>query len=158
MYQREDQARSGRRGPDGPGRIAPEERARHALARIDQALSEAPADLVLDRDRLRAALQTSLGNPGLDQQRCFALGWLDWLDGHFHSATLFVQQVEGARAAYWRVRTALLAGQPEAIASYEQALRTFQGSPQATAWFVDLLWRSGRQERAAQVWKSLRAN
>src|SRR5439155_3749916 len=114
--------------------------------------------LALDRDRLRAALQTPLADPGLEQQRRSALGWLEWLDGHFPSAASFFEGVEGARAAYWRTRAALLAGRPDAVTAYEQALRTFQGSPQATAWFVDLLWRSGRQERAAQVWKSLRAN
>src|SRR5262245_24563130 len=122
MYQREDQARSGRRGPDGPGRIAPDERARHALARIDQALTVGPGDLDLDRERLRAALQTALADPGLEQQRRFALGWLDWLDGHFLSATSLFQSVDGARAAWWRTRAALLAGQSEAVAAYEQLL------------------------------------
>src|SRR5262249_30848138 len=36
--------------------------------------------------------------------------------------------------------------------------RTLGGSPQATAWFVDLLWRAGRVDRAEQVWKSVRGN
>src|SRR6185437_7584186 len=35
---------------------------------------------------------------------------------------------------------------------------TLGGSPRATAWFVDLLWRAGRVDRAEQVWKSVRGN
>src|SRR5260370_42216482 len=37
-------------------------------------------------------------------------------------------------------------------------MRKRGGSPQATAWFVDLLWRAGRVDRAEQVWRSVRAN
>jgi len=89
MYQREDQARSERHGPDGPGRVTPQERARHALARIEQALTTAPVDLVLDHERLRAALQGPLADPELEHQRAFALGWLAWLGIHITFLTTF---------------------------------------------------------------------
>src|SRR5207244_3522835 len=88
----------------------------------------------------------------------FALGWLAWLEGDLEAALSWLALGAGPRSAYWLARVRLLAGRSDAVAVYEQALRTFQGSPQATAWFVDLLWRSGAQERAGQVWKSLRLN
>ena len=44
------------------------------------------------------------------------------------------------------------------MAEYETILRSLKGSPRGTAWFVDLLWRAGRVDRADQVWKSVRAN
>ena len=51
----------------------------------------------------------------------------------------------------------VLLGRPDAVAGYESALRRL-GSPQATAWYVDLLWRAGRIDRAEQVWKAVRSN
>ena len=63
-----------------------------------------------------------------------------------------------ARAAYWLARVRLMLGRETAVAEYETALRRLGGSPQATAWYVDLLWRAGRVDRAEQVWKSVRTN
>ncbi len=45
-----------------------------------------------------------------------------------------------------------------ALQDYETILKAQSGSPCATAWYVDLLWRSGQSERAEQVWSSVRAN
>ena len=63
-----------------------------------------------------------------------------------------------ARPAYWHARVRLLQGAADAVTEFEAVLRTLGGSPQATAWFVDLLWRAGRVDRAEQVWKSVRGN
>jgi hypothetical protein len=156
MYQDHDEVRSERRRPDGPTRISPEARARHALAHIEQALTTgAPA---LDPSRLRAALAVPLADPALEQQRAFSLGWLAWLDGDFPAARTHLTGASGARAAYWLARVRLLAGDIEGLSAFEQQMRSFQGSPQATCWFVDLLWRAARHDRALQVWKSVRLN
>jgi hypothetical protein len=158
MYQHDSEARPEKRRPDGPGRVTPEVRARHALGRVEQLFSDASSKLTLDRDRIRAALQAPLTDPDLEQQRLFALGWLGWLDGDLAAAKASLSRCTGARAAYWLGRVRLLNNEMEGLSAYEQQMRTFQGSPQATCWFVDLLWRSGKHDRAAQVWKSVRLN
>src|SRR5262249_39150461 len=63
-----------------------------------------------------------------------------------------------ATSAYWCARVRFLLGRADALAEFEAVLRTLGGSPQATAWYVDLLWRAGRIDRAEQVWKPLRTN
>ncbi len=99
----------------------------------------------------------------------FSLGWLAWLaDDLSEAATLLTEAFNRCPrdsnndwlplTAYWRARVRLLLQQPEALADYEAVLRTLKGSPQGTAWFVDLLWRAGRVDRAEQVWKSVRTN
>ncbi len=138
--------------------MTPELRARHALGRVEQLFSEATPERTIDRDRIRAALQAPLADAEMEQQRLFVLGWLGWLDDDLPSAKSWLARCTGARAAYWLARVRLLMGDVEGLSAYEQQMRTFQGSPQATCWFVDLLWRAGRHERATQVWKSVRLN
>jgi len=167
MYQREDNARARRPGPDGLGSIAPEVRARHASARVRQALADAPPGFSLDRDQLQSALDAALADPALEGECCFARGWLRWLAGQPEAAEPLLSQAaerlppkspELAQAAYWLARVRLLAHRPDAVAAFEQLLRSLAGSPQATCWFVDLLWRAGRPDRAEQVWKPVRVN
>ena len=167
MYQQEDNARAGRAGPDGLSTVAPEVRAGHAAARVRQALSDAPPGFSLDRSQLQTALGHTLADPVREGERCFALGWLRWLAGEPQTAEPLLSRAgellpprspELAQAAYWLARVRLLNHRPEAVAAFEQLLRTLSGSPQATCWFVDLLWRSGRSDRAEQVWKPVRVN
>jgi hypothetical protein len=51
-----------------------------------------------------------------------------------------------------------LLGRADGLFDFENLLRSLGGSPQATAWFVDLLHRAGQVERAEQVWKSVRSH
>lgn len=130
---------------------------------------------------LRQALRQRAGSAARDGERVFVLGWLAWLDGHAAAAEGVLADAEAlvrqppadepptdlppldpalltARVTYWLARVRLLAGKPNALADYEAALRRLGGWPQATAWYVDLLWRGGRVDRAEGVWKSVRAN
>jgi hypothetical protein len=63
-----------------------------------------------------------------------------------------------AEAAYWMARVRLALKRAGAVTEYEQELRSFGGLPRAACWFVDLLWRSGKPDRAEQVWKALRGS
>ncbi|MBY0230864.1 MAG: hypothetical protein K2W96_16380, partial [Gemmataceae bacterium] len=155
-------------GP-APDPLAP---ARLALSRVRKLLSAFVPGMRWDIARLRSALSSPL--PRLDHERRFALGWLAWLAGDFADAVPFFQDAgtdEGAlgdlpalepkallaRSAYWLARCRLRLGE-EAIAGYENVLKRLGGDPQGTAWFVDLLWRAGRVDRAEQVWRSVRTN
>ncbi|HEY7314393.1 MAG TPA: hypothetical protein VH643_33905, partial [Gemmataceae bacterium] len=97
------------------------------------------------------------------------LGWLHWLKDEPAAAEPLLAQAMSrgrednaiealAESAYWCARVRLLLGRGEALAEFESVLRTLGGSPRATAWFVDLLGRAGRVDRAEQVWKSVRGN
>jgi len=147
----------------------PEEAARLALGRVRKALTDWKPGLVFDPARLRVVLATPLSGPVLEIERHFSLGWLAWLaDDLAEAVTLLTEAFNRCPkdsnndwfplTAYWRARVRLLLYQPEALADYEAVLRTLKGSPQGTAWFVDLLWRAGRVDRAEQVWKSFRTN
>lgn len=166
MYQRDDNAGAAARDAGTPGAVSPGQRAGHALARVRQALDE-PAGLTFDRGLVEGALSVPLDDPALEAERCFARGWLHWLAGETGAAEpLLGRAVEllpprseaVARAAYWLARVRLLLRRADAIPAYESVLRSTAGSPRATCWFVDLLWRAGRHERAEQVWKPLRTN
>jgi hypothetical protein len=169
MYRREESnaGLTDRWLPDGLQPISAAARARYAISRVRQALAGEAGEETLDLDRLQSALAVTLTDAGLEAERCFALGWLRWLSGEAGEAVPLLAQAfnllpakspEQVQAAYWLARTRLLARQPDALAAYEQFLRTLQSSPQATCWFVDLLWRGGRADRAEQVWKPLRSN
>jgi hypothetical protein len=167
MYQRQDNARAGRGGPDGLTSISPDARARHAVARVRQALTDAPAGFALDGAQLRTALAVELADPLQQGERCFALGWLHWLAGEPAPAEPLLRQAtellpsgsaEMVQAAYWLARVQIFTHRPDPVADFERLLRGLSGSPQATCWFVDLLWRSGRADRAEQVWKAVRVN
>ncbi|MBI1916296.1 MAG: hypothetical protein HYS12_16430, partial [Planctomycetes bacterium] len=167
MYQPDPNEPGEHWAPDGMATVSPEVRARHALARLRQALDEATSEFAFDPDLVRAGLTVPFEDAGLEGARCFALGWLSWLDGEPGAAEpllaraaewLPARSTEAVEAAYWLSRVRLLNGQLEAVTAFERLLRSLQGSPQAICWFVDLLWRAGRAERAEQVWKPLRAN
>ncbi|HVS38003.1 MAG TPA: hypothetical protein VMS17_20755, partial [Gemmataceae bacterium] len=147
----------------------PEAAARLALDRVRQALTAHVAGPRLDPGRLLQNLASAPTPPGREAERTLASGWLRWLAGNpavaeplLAEAARLARLQEGApllaEAAYWLGRVRVLLGRPEAISEYETALKETRGAPQAVAWLVDLLWRSGRVDRADQVWKSVRGN
>lgn len=168
-------------GPEVESSVAidPVRAARQALERVRKLLGAFSSGLTADPARLVSALARPFPSASLEAERLLALGWLRWLSGEWPLAEMLLgealersrQPVTGeadldlldpslitARAGYWLARVRLRLNKPEAMTAYEALMRTLGGSPQATAWFVDLLWRVGRVERAEQVWKSLRAN
>jgi hypothetical protein len=164
-----------------PG-VDPEVSFRLALMRVRKLLGDYLPGMSADAGRLQQTLALTQTVPFLETERVFALGWVTWLLGDWPGAERLLSQADGrcrdgqtagespsplelidpallaARSAYWLARVRLLLGKHEAISEYETAMRRLGGSPQATAWYVDLLWRSGRIDRAEQVWKSVRAN
>jgi hypothetical protein len=168
MYHRVGDARSAQRLVETPPGLDPEGLARLALGRVRKLLSAFAPGLPFDRARLQAELATALPQPDQEAERLFALGWLRWLEGDPVAAEpLFAEALRQARqhapallaeSAYWCGRARVLLGRADAVAEFEAVLRGLAGSPQATAWFVDLLWRAGRVDRAEQVWKSVRGN
>jgi hypothetical protein len=90
----------------------------------------------------------------------------DYLAGRFAEAETALEEslrraesgVDSTEPAYWLARVQLLLDRPDALERYEQRLRRGPSSPRATVWFVDLLWRAGRLERAEAIWKTLRGN
>jgi hypothetical protein len=122
----------------------------------------------VDGLELSAWLDAPFANPRLEPERAFALGWLAWLAGDFPRAEEHLGRATELLApvgssgdsewAYWRARVRLLLGRSGVLPSFEDDLRRRGGSPQATCWYVDLLWRAGQAERAEQVWKTVRGN
>jgi hypothetical protein len=169
MYDRTESPRVARRQAEAlPGRN-PEEAARRALERVRKALTAFRPGMPLDGASLSAALAATLTQPAAEAERLFALGWLHWLDGAFAGAEAPLMQAADlarrggltaqlAEAAYWLARVRIRLDRPDAVSDFEALLRHLGGSPQATAWFVDLLWRVGRVGRAEQVWASVRGN
>jgi hypothetical protein len=153
-----------------PPAVTAEEQCRLAISRVCKALTSFLPGMAFDPAWLREMLATPLSKPGEEAERLFAQGWLAWLAGDLTEAGRFLHEAveccqQGntadwlpALAHYWRSRVRLLRGQSEAVPDFEVALRGLKGSPQATAWFVDLLWRAGRVDRAEQVWRSVRGN
>jgi hypothetical protein len=168
MFQQADEYRLAARERELPPRHGPEEAARLALTRVRKVLTGFLPGMLFDPERLRSVLDQPLPRGPLEAERLHALGFLHWLADDLPAAETHLQQaVAGAppdnldllgAAAYWRARVRLLLERPEAVPEFEAVLRNLKGSPQATAWFVDLLWRGGRIDRAEQVWKSVRAN
>jgi hypothetical protein len=139
------------------------------LSRVRQILNAYVPGMVVDATRWQKALAAALPEPARQMERLFALGFLHWLGGNLVGAEAVLDgalgraKQDGATAqigetAYWRARVRIQLGKPDLLADYEAVLRTLGGSPQATAWFVDLLWRAGRVERAEQIWKSVKLN
>jgi hypothetical protein len=169
MYHQPNPIRTAERLRDRPPAADPNAAVRLALSRVRKVLTAWLPNMPFEPDCLRATLAAPLADADLESERLFALGWLHWLAGADVEAELLlneavlVAQRDGnpdalAVAAYWRGRVRLLLEHAGALAEFEQILRTLKGSPQATAWFVDLLWRAGRVDRAEQVWKSVRGN
>jgi hypothetical protein len=151
-----------------PARNEAVERALMSLSRVRSLLNSFVPGMAPDRDLLLQRLETPLTDAAADRERKTLRGWLLWLTEQWDAANLLLlEAVEACKeaddkptlgvAAYWLARVRLRL-QIEAIRPYEIALRKLGGSPQATAGFVDLLWRAGRTERAEQVWKSVRGN
>jgi hypothetical protein len=139
-----------------------------ALCWVRQVLTDRPHGTYVDGAILQAALATPFDHPRLEADRHFARGWLHWFSGTpdqaepllaTGAATLASQKADTAtEGAYWLARVRLALGRIEAVAEYEKALRTLPASPQATCWFIDLLWRSGQLDRAEGAWKTVRGN
>ncbi len=141
-----------------------------AVTRVRKLLSDCLAGMSADAGRLRQALAVPQADGLAEAERQRALGWLAWLEGDCAAAEALLAGagdagpssdsplLEPAWAPYWLTRVRLLQGQDGAIAEYEAALKRLAGSPRATAWYVDLLWRGGRCDRAEQVWRAVRAN
>ncbi len=168
MYHTVSGPRWAQRALDRPPPAPPGVAAEQALSRVRKILSAHVPGLPIDVDRLLKALADSPPAPGTGE-RLFALGFLHWLRGDFVAAEGMLGQAvnraaedrnlsQHGEAAYWQARVCIQLGRPEALADYEDVLRKLGGSPQSTAWFVDLLWRTGRVDRAEQVWKSVRTN
>jgi tetratricopeptide (TPR) repeat protein len=168
MYHRSVGSRSAPVQADEPAGADPPDFARLVVDRVRMALTAFNPGMPFDPARYRAALTTPAASVP-EEERLFALGWLQWLDGNWTAAEpLFADVADRARAAnnidllaessYWRARVGLLLGRVDAIAMYEAVLRTPDISPRATAWFVDLLWRAGRIVRAEQILKTVRGN
>src|SRR4051794_9479561 len=81
MYQRDQDTPGGRWTPDGPPLVAPAVRARHAVARVREALTDAPPERPFAPGLVREARAVPLADPQQEGERCFALGWLPWLAG-----------------------------------------------------------------------------
>jgi hypothetical protein len=168
MYHRSGEPRSAPGWSEGETRADPAAFARLARERVRVALTAFTPGMPFDATRYRTALAAPAA-PADEPDRLFCLGWLLWLAGESGSAEpLLASAADRARdagnaalvaeAAYWRARVGLLLRRPDALPGYEAVLRTLAGAPQATAWFVDLLWRAGRVERAEQVLKTVRGN
>jgi tetratricopeptide (TPR) repeat protein len=136
---------------------------------VDKALFGYRADLHFDPARLRTRLSATVAGAPQETLRIWSLGWLAWLTGEYDKAELLLEQALQlaraandldllARAGYWLARVQMLREKPDPIAGFETLLRALKGSPQGTVWFVDLLIRAGRMDRAEQVWKSVKAN
>jgi hypothetical protein len=139
-----------------------------ALCWVRQVLSARPHGSCVDGAVLRTVLASPFDHPRLEADRHFALGWLEWLAGSpdqaepllatATEALLRDEPAAAGEASYWLARVRLGLGHADAVADFEQSLRTIPASPQTTCWFVDLLWRSGQLDRADGVWKTVRGN
>ena len=169
MYKVSTTPRSARRFVDRPGLLGPQAMASAALARVRKFFTAYRPGMYFDPAHLRASLAAPLNDAAEETERLFSLGWLSWLADDAAGAEALLQEAVGraeqskavellALAAYWRARVRLLLERTDAVTEYEGVMRKLSGSPQATAWFVDLLWRAGRVDRAEQVWKSVRTN
>jgi hypothetical protein len=169
MYHGAGDPRSAQRSRDTLAGFSPEATARTVLTRLRKLLDAYTPGVPVERTHLPESLAVTLGDAVLERERLFALGWLHWLNDEPAAAEpLLAEALRRAReqnadealaeAAYWSTRVRLLLGRSEALAEYENVLRSLGGSPQATAWFVDLLGRAGRIDRTEQVWKSVRGN
>jgi hypothetical protein len=140
-----------------------------ALCRVRLALERQQPGERVDGPGLQNHLHQPLADARFEAERAFALGWLAWLaeeaeraEGHLAACCRRLAADEpGAdptEAAYWLARVRVSLGRPAAVTDFEQVVRSRGGSPRATCWYVDLLWRAGQVERAEQVWKAVRAN
>jgi tetratricopeptide (TPR) repeat protein len=169
MYQAANEARWAQRTVDRPPAAAPGAAVEQALSRVRKILTAYAAGMSLDAAQFQKALTSPLQTPAQEFERLFALGFLRWLSGSLAGAEAVLDEAvrrappdtDATRlgeAAYWRARVRIQLGRTDALAEYEAVLRTLGGSPQGTAWFMDVLWRAGRVDRAEQVWRSVKLN
>ncbi len=169
MYQASGDARSAESSRETFTPFSPETTARVVLSRIRKLLDAYTPAMTLERARAWGLLTVPFSDPNLERERLFAVGWLHWLNDEPDAATVQWSEVMRhareqnatealAEAAYWRARVRLAEGHGEALGEFENVLKTLGGLPRAAAWFVDLLARAGRVDRAEQVWKSVRGN
>jgi hypothetical protein len=184
MYETPTRPRNAGRQLEVPAGVDPAQASRLALARVRKLHTAFVPIMSAAPERLLQALERPLGDAALERERLLAAGWLHWLLGDLPTAAGLLAAGEQraraapadepvpawpelpalepglllARLAYWNARVRILLDQSGAVGDYEGLLRRLGGSPQATAWYVDLLWRAGRVDRAEQVWKSVRAN
>lgn len=168
MYLGSGDPRGARRALDTPAGFSPEATARAVLTHLRKLLDAYTPDLTMEHT-LPEALAAKLDDAELERERLFLKGfWHWWSEEPAIAEPLLTEARDLAReqnaiealaeSAYWLARLRLRMGRGEALAEYESVLRTLGGSPRATAWFVDLLLRAGRIDRAEQVWKSVRGN
>jgi tetratricopeptide (TPR) repeat protein len=168
MYQTVTGPRWEKRALDRPPPAPPGVAAEQALTRVRKILTAYVPGMPVDADPLIKALADTASVQGRGDV-LFASGFLQWLRGDYLAAEGMLDQAVNraaadkalpqlGEAAYWRARVCIQLDRSEALADYEDVLRKLGGSPQSTAWFVDLLWRAGRVDRAEQVWKSVRTN
>jgi tetratricopeptide (TPR) repeat protein len=169
MYQTASSPRWSQRVLDRPPAVAPSAAAEQALSRVRKILTGYLPGMPLDTERWQMALAAAQPTPARELERLFALGFLHWVGGNLASAEAVLDEAVNrgkqdkataalGEAAYWQARVRVQLGRADAVGEYESVLRTLGGSPQATAWFIDLLWRVGRVDRAEQVWKSVKTN
>lgn len=169
MYHGTDDPRHAQRSRETLPGFSPEATARSLLSRIRKLLDAYAPGMPLERRHSPDGLAAALSDPLLERERLFALGWLYWLNDDLAAAESLLSEAMRlareqnaleslAESAYWRSRVRLLLGRGEAVTEFETTLRSLGGSPRATVWFVDLLGRAGRVDRAEQVWKSVRGN
>jgi hypothetical protein len=148
-------------GPIAPGLLA--------LCRVRQVLIAHDPNAPVNSPAWLADLHVPFLHPRLEVERAFARGWLAWLMDEPENAATFLASAcaqgqaldppaDDAEFGYWLARARLGMQRPDALAGFEEGMRRRGGSPQTTAWYVDLLWRAGQAKRARQVWKTLRTN
>ncbi len=169
MYQASGDARSAESSRETFAPFSPETTARVVLSRIRKLLDAYTPAMTLECARALELLTAPFSDANLERERLFAVGWLHWLSDAPDGAVVPWSEVVRcareqnateslAEAAYWLARVRLAGGYGEALGEFENVLRTLGGLPRAAAWFVDLLARAGRVDRAEQVWKSVRGN
>jgi hypothetical protein len=148
---------------------APVVRGMLALCRVRLLLVNHRQGQVVDGPALAGLLEVPVDWADLAGDQAFAMGWLAWQSGELDRAERHLigarellgdhgRRDLGPEADYWLAWMELSRRHPEALASFEVSLRRWGGGPQMTGWYVDLLWRAGQQERAAQVWQTVRHN
>lgn len=169
MYRHFSTTRQAANSIEEPPTTDPDEAARFAIDRVRKALTAYKPGMPFEAGRLQSLLEPQCDSVTDRVERLFCLGWLNWLTGNWLAAEPILaeaaKQTEKevppatiAERSYWYARIGLLLQRADALPCYEATLKALNGSPRATAWYVDLLWRAGRVERAERVWKAVRGN